>query len=284
MPGIAIITDTDCSLPLDLSNKHCIQQVPIGIHFNDEVFDAEFEIDDRQLFRRIDQEGKLPTTSAPSAGKWAKAYEKAFDDGADEVICFCVSSAVSGTYGSALSAVSFLPDKKITVVDTQSLSIGQGFMVLAAAEAAEQGASRDEIVDRAFDIQKRTILLGALATLRYLAMSGRVGQLAAGFANLLNVKPILTIRDGKLEMLERVRTQRKSWERMIELLQEKLENRGIERMAILHVDAEDTARRFEAQLRGQINCPDELIFSGLTPGLSVHTGSGLVGVSIVIAP
>jgi DegV family protein with EDD domain len=283
MTSIAIMTDTDSSLPEALTKKHNIRQVPIGIHFNEDIFEAVFDIDDAQLFERIDKEGKLPTTSAPSAGNWAKAYEDAFEAGADEVICFCVSAAVSGTYASALAAVDMVPGRQITVIDTQSLAIGQGFMVLKAAELAEAGASRDEIIVGAMDVQKRTVLFGALATLKYVAMSGRVGYLAAGFANLLNVKPIMTIRDGKLDLLERVRTQRKAWGRMIELSKERLGDHSIEQLALLHVNAESSAKQFHELFQAQCSCPQDYILSDLTPGLSVHTGAGLVGVSFVMS-
>ncbi len=281
MTKFAIITDTDGSIPLDLSEKFGIQQVPIGIHFPEEVYEAVLEIDDQRLFECIERLGKLPTTSAPSTGKWLDAFKRAFDQGCDEVICFCVSSAVSGTYNAAVAALEFLPDQPVTVIDTQSLAIGQGFMVLEAAKAAAEGADKEEIIERAFDVQKRTALYGALATLKYLAMSGRVGYLAAGVAQLLSVKPILSIRDGKLDMLEKVRTQRKAWARCIELAKESLGDSEVEQLAILHVDAKDAALEFEQQLREQINCPQEYILCELTPGLSVHTGSGLVGVSFV---
>ncbi len=281
MKKYAIITDTDASLPLDISEKFGIRQVPIGIHFPEEVYEAVLEIDDRQLFEQIDRLGKLPTTSAPSTGKWVDAFKSAFDKGADEVICFCVSSAVSGTYNAAVTAVEFLPGQTVTVIDTQSVAIGQGFMVLEAAKAAAAGASREEIIERAFDVQKRTMLFGALSTLKYLAMSGRVGYLAAGVAQLLSVKPILTIRDGKLDMLEKVRTQSKAWARCIELAKEALGEGEVEQMALLHVNAREAAMEFEHQLRSQIDCPQEYLLCDLTPGLSVHTGSGLVGVSFV---
>jgi DegV family protein with EDD domain len=282
MPNIAIITDTDSSIPAALADKYNIIQVPINVQFGDETFETGIDIDDESLFARVDKEGKLPTTAAPSPGKFAEAYHDAFDAGADQVICICVSSEISATYSAALNAVDMVPDKDITVLDSLSLSMGQGFMVLAAAEAVEAGASKEDVIKQSMEVKDRTSFYGALSTLKYLAMSGRVGHLAAGMANLFNVKPILTIRDGKLDMLERVRTQRKSWSRMTELVIESVGNRPVERLSIVHVAAFEKACEYEAQLKAHLDYPENIIYAELTPGLSVHSGAGLVGVGIVV--
>ena len=281
MSRIAIITDTDSSLPADVAARYNIRQIPITIHFGEETFETGVDIDDAQVFERVDREGKLPTTAAPPPGKFVEAYQAAFDEGAESIVCLCVSSKVSGTYGAAVAACDLLPGRDIVVVDTLSLSMGQGFMVMAAAEAAQTGASTAEIVARAQDVGGRSYLYAALATLKYLAMSGRVGHLAAGMAGLLNVRPILTIRDGKLDLLEKVRTQRKSWTRAIELAAEAAGDLPIEQMAVIHVDAEEQARQFEVQLRVSMACPEKIMLTGLSAGLSVHSGAGLVGVVFV---
>ena len=282
MSKIAIITDTDSSIPLSLAAQKSIEQVPILVQFGEESFRAVFDIDDEKTFSRIDSLGKIPTTSAPSPGHFLEAFKKAFANGAEGILCLTVSSEVSATYQAAVSASRDFPSREITVVDTRNLSMAQGFQVLYAADAINRGATLVEAARIAKSVGERTHFFAALSTLKYLAMSGRIGHLAAGFANLLNVKPILTIKNGKLEMLERVRTQSKAMGRLIELTAETSAGRSIERMAIAHVAAVKSAMDFEAQLRKSIRCPAEILHCELTPGLSVHSGAGLVGVGIVL--
>lgn len=283
MLPIAIVTDTDSSLPAAVAAQYGIQQVPINIHFGEETFQAAVDIDDAEAFARIDRDGKLPTTSAPTPGQFAQAYQAAFDTGAKSVLCFCVSAEISGTHNAAITALELLPDRDITVIDSRTLSLGQGYMAIAAAEAVRQGASKEEAIAAAESLRERTHVYAALATLKYLAMSGRVGHLAAGMANLLNIKPILTVRNGKLDMLEKVRTQRKAWDRVVELTVNSLGERPIERMGIIHVNAQEKAHEFEVLLREHLSCPTDVITADFTPGLSIHSGTGIVGVVVVAA-
>jgi DegV family protein with EDD domain len=282
MQNIAIITDTDSSIPFDLAAYNYIYQVPITINFGEESYEAVYAINDSDTFRRIDMEGRLPTTAAPSPGRFISAFKNAFDGGTEQIICLCVSSAVSATYTAAVTACESFQHREITVIDSASLSMGLGYMALAAAQAASKGASVSEIVSLVTDIRDRTHLFAALSTLKYLIMGGRVSNIAGGMATMLNLKPILTIRDGKLDLLERVRTQKKAWERIIELSARKAGNRQIEQMCILHVNALQMAREFENEIRSRMECPNEILFAEVTPGLSVHSGSGMVGVVFVV--
>jgi DegV family protein with EDD domain len=280
---IKIITDTDASLPPSLAARHDIQQVPIIVQFGDEALKTGVDIDDAGLYARVDREGKMPTTSAPAPGQFAEAYEAALQAGADSILCFCVSAEISGTYNAAVVARNMFPERDITVVDTRTITMAQGFMALAAAEAVGEGASKEQALARGLSVGARSYVYAALSTVKYLALSGRVGYLAAGMATLLSIKPILSVRDAKLDLLERVRTQRRAWARVIDLTEQALAGRPIERLALGHVDCVDDARRFEEQVRASLPCPDEIILVELTPGLSVHTGAGLIGLVPIAA-
>jgi DegV family protein with EDD domain len=283
MARIAIVTDTDASLPKKVSADLGIHQVPIAVSFGSEVLKTGIEIDDKSLFERVDRDGKLPTTSAPAPGDFAAAFGAAFKAGAESVLCFCVSSEMSATFSAAESARQTMPERDIHILDTLSLSMGQGFMVMAAAEAAQHGSSITEIISLVESLRERTYLFAVLPTLKYLAMSGRVGQVAAGVADIISIKPLLTIKDGKLDLLERVRTLKRAYSRAVDLCLEAQDSRPVERLAIVHVRAEDEAQRFYDQLIKAINFTGEPLYAELTPGLSVHTGAGLVGTCFVVS-
>jgi DegV family protein with EDD domain len=283
MSPIAIITDTDSSLPLNLAKQYNITQVPIIVQFGEESFRDVYDIDNAAVFSRVDREGKLPTTAAPSPGNFVQAFQSAFDSGADQILCLTISSEMSAVYAAARTAAEMFTDKTIKVVDSRSLAFGEGLMAIEAAKAIANGASVDEAVAAAENLRDRTHLFAALSTLKYLAMSGRVGHVAASFASLLELKPLLTLRNEKLEMLERVRTQSKAWARLIELAIEVTGGRKPEHLYILHVNVPEAASQFGLQMRIAMPCPTEIRVVELTPGLSIHTGAGLVGFVLVTA-
>jgi DegV family protein with EDD domain len=280
MPPIAVITDTDSSLPLDLAKKYNIVQIPIIVQFGEESFRDVYDIDNAAVFSRVDREGRLPTTAAPSPGNFVNAFEAAFDSGADQILCLTISSEMSAVYTVARTAAEMFTGKTIRVVDSRTVAYGEGLMAMEAARAIADGASLDQAVAAAINLRDRTHLFAALSTLKYLAMSGRVGKVAAGLASMLELKPILTLRNEKLEMLERVRTQGKAWKRVLELTCAATGERELEHLVILHVNAPEAASQFELQLRAALPCPPEIPHVEMTPGLSIHTGAGLVGVVV----
>jgi DegV family protein with EDD domain len=282
MKKIAIITDTNASLPQEVVQKFGIIEVPINIQFPDVSFTTGVDIDDMGLFRLIDDRKVVPTTAAPSPSAFEKAYQSALDQGAEQIICVCCSSEVSATYQAAVMAGEHFEDHDIAVVDSRSLSLGEGFQVLTAAEGAEAGKEMGEILADIEKYRNNTVVYGALPTLRYLAMGGRMGKFAAGFGDTLEIKPILTARDGKLELLEKVRTWKKAKQRLLELSRSSTQGAGVERVGLIHVNNKDGVLALYEDLKNTLNIDLEPLVAEFTPGLSVHTGSGVIAFALIL--
>ncbi|HWQ46330.1 MAG TPA: DegV family protein [Longilinea sp.] len=282
MSGVVVVTDTDSSLSSAVAEKYGIILVPITIHFGEESFITGETMDDRQLFERIDREGALPTTAAPSPAAFVEAYRKAFARGADAIFTVCISGTMSNTVNAAQVAAEEFPGRSIRVLDSTTLSMCQGFIAIEAAKAAAKGAKLDAIETLARSMMKRTVIYGSLTTLKYIAMSGRVGKLAAGMAGMLSIRPILTSIDGKLSMLEKIRTKKGAMDRLVELVVKASEGRTIQLAAVIHAVNEPDAAALEAALREKLALPKEVPHFEFTPGLSVHTGSGLIGVTLIL--
>ncbi len=278
MGKIAIITDTDASLSNEIAKQMGVYLVPIVINFGNESYKVGGEIDDKKLFQLIDKHGDLPSTAAPSPGDFTKAFQKAFDDGADEIICICVASTISATYSAALLAKDHFEGKQIHIIDSRTLTMGQGFMVKQAVEMVRLGASAQEIITELESYVERLHIFASLATLKYLAMGGRVSSIQAGMADTLNIKPILTVKDGKLEMLEKIRTTKKSYARMIEVLIESIGDKKIQKIGIMHVVNPEGVQKVQELLFEKMELPVQIEVVEFTPGLSVHGGLGFVGV------
>jgi EDD domain protein, DegV family len=277
MPKIQVITDSDSSLSLQLAAQYGITIVPITVQFGEESFTTNLDMNDRLLFEKIDRLGKLPTTAAPSPAAFSAAFAKAFADGADGILCVCVSSKVSSTYESALLAAREFAGKPIRVVDSLYMTMGQGFLAIAAAEALDHGASLDEAADLAESMIPGLCTYASFATLKYLAMSGRVGKFVAGMAGVLDIRPLLTMKDGTLQMLEKVRTRNKAMQRLVKLIVIAVGKKKVVRAAIYHVNNPEDAKLLEQNLRKELTLPAQVEIVEFTPGLSVHAGSGMVG-------
>ena len=282
MKKIILVTDTNASLPKELIEKYQIIEVPIHIQFSDETYITGETIDDTKLFNLIDERKLIPTTAAPSPSAFEGAYQTALDQGAEAIICICCSGEVSATYNSAVMAKENFPEVDIHVIDSRGLSLAEGFQVLAAAEAIESGKELPEIIKTIEHVRDRMVVYGALPTLKYLAMGGRMGKLAAGFGNTLEIKPILTLRDGKLDLLEKVRTWRKAKKRLVELAVDEAKGAVIERVGLIHVNNEEGVLALFTDLQDALNISQDPVVTEFTPGLSVHTGSGVIAFALIL--
>jgi DegV family protein with EDD domain len=281
MSKIAFITDTNSSLPIEVAAKYDIVQIPIHIQFGEETYITGVNIDDRKLFDLIDERKILPTTAAPAPSAFEKAFQTAFDNGAEEIICVCCSSQVSATFNAAQIAANEFPGKGISVVDSLQLTLAEGFQVLGAAEAVHNGATREEALAIIDDIRSKTHVFAALPTLKYLAMGGRMGKLAASLGNTMEIKPILTMNEGKLELLEKIRTLRKAKQRLVELAKESAQDKKIKQVGLLHVNNPEGVLSLYEGLKEVLSFESDPLIGDFTPGLSVHSGAGFIGFVLI---
>jgi DegV family protein with EDD domain len=274
---IKIVTDSACDLPAELYRQYDITVVPINIQFGTETYEDGVTIDRRTFFRKIEEMGILPTTSQPSAGQFAQHYSRLADQGATDIVSIHVTAKLSGTLQSAELAREMVAGRvRIHPFDSTGGSAGQGFMAVEAARMAEAGKGTEEILARLETIRRRLSLVLTLKDLRYAQMSGRVGKLQGSLASLLNIKPIVVLEDGLIDVSEKVRTQRKAIDRMVEIVAEQVGTSAPVNLAAIHAEAPAEGQWLLEQARGLFDCRETFLVN-LTTALVVHFGPGTLG-------
>jgi DegV family protein with EDD domain len=235
--AVRIVTDSACDLTQDDADQLHIAIVPLSIRFGDKEFTDRVDLSVSEFYRRLSESEELPETAAPSPGAFEAAFRGAADAGADAVVCINLSSELSATIQSAQTAAkSFEGELDVRVVDSRSITMGLGSQVIAAAEAAHDGKSADEIVAMVEDMASRTVVLGALDTLENLKKGGRIGGAQALLGNLLSIKPLIDVSSGHVEELGKARTRKKALQVMANRL---LEEPAVERLGVAHGEAPD---------------------------------------------
>jgi DegV family protein with EDD domain len=270
---IRIVTDSTASLPRKLVESLGIVEVPISIQFGRDTYREGVDIDPETFYRRLELE--LPTTSQPPPADFIHAY-RGLVERVRTIISIHVTGKASGTVQSAHLARQTFPDSDIEVVDSGFTSMALGFMVLEAARAALAGASKDEVMRVITDARERISPYIAIPTLSFLRRSGRVGAGAAVVGSMLSIKPILTMRDGLVEAIERVRTYPRALARVAELTEEAARGRRV-RLAVIYSRAQEEARRFCQDLQRRLHVVDEPIVTEMGAALAVHGGPGMIG-------
>jgi DegV family protein with EDD domain len=279
---VAIFTDSASDLDPVEAAVAGIGIIPLLVTFGSQSFKAGTELSTADFWQRMTtDDAPFPTTAASSPGEFKEAYEAAFADGAEAIVSVHVASTLSGTIKSAQIARDMLPDREIHIVDSQGASMGQGVLCRMGVEMARDGRSAEEIAEtlahRASDL---TIYL-TLDTLAYLKKGGRISGAQAAIGTLLSVKPIIRVRDGAVETVDRVRTRGKARDRMVELVTE----HPIERLTVLHTMADDVAT-FRAEMLARLPelAPDDVTVELVGPSVGPHLGPGCIGVVALYRP
>ena len=279
MAGIRIVTDSSCDLPADLVAKHSIEVVPLTVRFGEEEFVDRVDLTPEQFWARIASSPVLPETAAPAPGMFEAAYRRAHAEGCTGVVAIALSGELSATYQSAELAATAVKDTiDVRVIDSRALTLALGLMVITAAEAAEAGASIDDVVAAVNDVIPRTKIYAALDTLENLKKGGRIGGAQALVGSMLSIKPIIEIAEGKVEQESRQRTRSKS----LRYLAEKVRDAGpITSLAVVHGNAPDVEEMLD--LLAPIYPREQIIVSDLGAVIGTHGGPRTMGITFQVA-
>jgi len=273
--AVAIVTDTCHYMPKELLAEQGIHQVSLYIHWQDE-HQRESDITDyTDYYERLRTAGQLPTTSQPSIGDFLEVYEPLLASGSD-IVSIHLAGGMSGTVRAAEQAREQLGSRadRVHVVDSESACGGEGLVVLAAAAAARGGADAAAVVSRARRARAELKIWFAIDTLEYLRRGGRIAGAQAWLGSALKIKPILTV-ESEITPVERVRTSRRAFERMVELLRTR-QGDGADAWMVQHIQAPEEAQKLAARGTEIFGCEPRVI-SEIGPVIGTHVGPGLLG-------
>lgn len=274
----AVVCDTTCYLPPDLVAERRLDLVSLYVTFAGEQR-AEADITDYDAFyRRLIESDEGATTSQPSVGDFLTAYSPHLEAGRD-IVSIHLSAGISGTFESAIQARQQLVDEdaggeRVHVYDSRSACGGMGMVALAAAKAAQEGASATEVLERAREAREALRMWFAIDTLEYLRRGGRIGAARAWLGSALQIKPILTLEE-EITPVERVRTRRRAFERLVRFAEE-LDQAGSGGWVVQHIHDHENAQRLVAEARDVFGS-DPIFVSEVGPVIGAHTGPGLLG-------
>ncbi|MGH7765259.1 MAG: DegV family protein [Candidatus Dormibacteraceae bacterium] len=270
---VAVVTDSTADLPADLVGLRSISVVPLTLHFEGRSLLDGVDITPAEFYRRLPGATVHPTTSQPSPGRFAEKYAQLLADHS-EIVSIHISEKLSGTYASARQGADMTDPKRVRVIDSHVVSMSLGLVVLAASALAAQGLDAASIQSRVVAMRDSVETYFSVATLEFLRRGGRIGRAGALMGSVLQVKPVLCIRDGLVTPLERVRTFERALHRIVEL------SRAVDRGAgicviVGHAGAEADAERVAHELEP---IAESLLIQPLGPVVGAHAGPGVVGV------
>ncbi len=284
MSRIALVTDSSAYLPPELVRKSGVDVIPIYIHSGGETYRDGVDIDTTAFYERLTSIPALPTTSQPSAGDFVELYRHLSTE-ADAIISIHISSGISGTVNSALTARQLLANMadppEIYVIDSRTTAHGLALLVTAAARDIAEGTPAAQVAQRVETLASRVSTIFVVDTLEYLRKGGRIGGAAALAGSVLKVKPVLYLNEGRIDVLEKVRTARKAKQRLLEIVAERAGEQPIH-ACIIHAQVPQEAERIRRHLADSFECR-ELFVVEFSPAIAVHVGPGTVGVAFYTA-
>jgi len=282
--AIGFVTDSTSDIPVEEAAKYEIGIVPAMIIFGGKSLRDGVDISRSELYRRMATDRLLPTTSSPSVGAFEDTFESMLTRGFQKVLSIHPASNLSGIFNSARVAASHFPDR-VEVLESGQVSLGTGFQLLAAAEAATQGATLETIHNLIADTRKRVHLVALLESLTNLAHSGRVPMVLAGIGNFLQIKLLISIVEGTVNRVAQVRTH----SRGVTVLLEQVRSWGpIESLAVAHANARNAADALVPQIMENIQgvnrkLQEKIFMIEISPAVGIHTGPGALGIIAVSA-
>ena len=279
MADVRVVTDTACDLSDELLAEMGVGLVSLRIRFGDEELVDRVELSTKEFWSRCASYDGLPGTAAPSPGQFQEAFERMQREGATGVVCVNLSSKMSATIEAARQAAEAVRATiPVRIVDSLTVTLGQGLVTIVAAQRAAQGGTIDEVAAAAEDAVQKMKLYGAIDTLENLKRGGRIGGARALLGSMLSIKPVIEVRDGVVEKESQQRTRTKS----LQYLAEKVQNAGpIARLAVFSADAPDLDE-FMAMLDG-VHPTERTLIADIGPVIGTHCGPGAIGAAWIPA-
>lgn len=272
MSKIKIITDSTSYITKEYAEKENITVVPLSYVFDGISYKEGFKGEFDEFFQKLGSTKLFPTTSQPPAGEFVEAFENAFKDDYDEIVVILLSSKLSGTYNSAVLAQNMLENKSITIIDTLTSASNLRFLVEDAVEMVKEGKSSDEIKEFIEEKKNNMKVYLTADTLEYLSRGGRLSTFQSTVGNLLNIKPIIQLKEGELSLLEKTRGKNKAIEGTIEKVPE-----DVSKIAVCHALNIDEAKKVKGILEEKF--PNALIsLDDLGPVIGAHLGPKAIGI------
>jgi DegV family protein with EDD domain len=278
MATVKIVTDSVATLPQELERELEITVVPANVVFGQEVFRDGVDLPPKAFYARLAASSVLPTTAVPPPGVFEAVYRRLGRE-TRYVVSIHIPAGLSGMINAAQIAAQALPELEIAVVDGGNISMALGWLVVIAARAAKAGQTFEQVLALVQETIPRLRLVAMLDTLEYVRRGGRISPPQAWLGTLLNIKPLIEIREGEVRLLERVRTRRRALQRLVELV---AESGPAEEMAVIQANAPDVAEELR-QMLGKLHPLDRIPITEAGPVLVTHAGPGAVGVAWVVA-